>query len=484
MAVAGGVLSRIDSFPYRHRLAEVMTRPVVLVPPSATLAEAAARMDRERISSVVVEGAPGRAAGIVTERDVLRLVAREGAAALDRPLAAVMSSPVETLPQDVFVYRAIARLDRLGIRHLVVTGPDGQVAGMITARGLLRQRAGRGLALGDQVLTAPDTEALATVHAALPALARGLLAEDVPPTTVAGLLAEVQRDTIARAAELALAEAGPAPARWCLVALGSAARGETLLATDQDHALIHAGASADTPWFLAFGRAVADRLEAAGLPRCRTGTLASEPDWCRTEAGWAEAIGGVAAWDAIADLRPVAGDATLADVLRSGCLGRAATAPAILATLAGTLDGYEPPIGWFGGFRLQYGRLDLKATALAPIVTAARILALRHGIAATGTAARLDALADGGHLTPADARRLRAAHRLALGLVLNQQLVDTAEGRVPSTRVDVLRLDPRIIRQLRAALRGIAPVATVVRRALAADRPSGAGALAIPGRLR
>jgi CBS domain-containing protein len=47
-------------------------------------------MDRDRISSIVVEGAPGRAAGIVTERDVLRLVAREGAVALDRPLSAVI----------------------------------------------------------------------------------------------------------------------------------------------------------------------------------------------------------------------------------------------------------------------------------------------------------------------------------------------------------------------------------------------------------
>ncbi|MFN8925563.1 MAG: CBS domain-containing protein, partial [Rhodospirillales bacterium] len=212
------VLARIDSFPYRHRLSEVMTRPVVMMPPSATLAEAAGRMDRERISSVVVEGAPGRAAGIVTERDVLRLVAREGAAALDRPLAAVMSSPVEALPGDVFGYRAIARLDRRGVRHLVVTEADGRVAGMITARGLLRQRAGRALALGDQVLTAPDAEALGAARAGLPQLARGLLAEDVPPTTVSGLLAEVLRDMIRRATDLALADAGPAPAPWCLLA--------------------------------------------------------------------------------------------------------------------------------------------------------------------------------------------------------------------------------------------------------------------------
>jgi CBS domain-containing protein len=476
-----GTLARIDSFPYRHRLSDIMTRPVTLLSPSATLAEAAARMDRDRISSVVVEGAPGMAAGIVTERDVLRLVARAGAGALDRPLAAVMSSPVETLPPDVFVYRAIARMDRLGIRHLVVAEADGTVVGMITARGLLRQRAGRALALGDQIVTAPDAEALGAARAALPALARGLLAEDVPPATVAGLLSEVLRDMIRRSADLALAGlalagAGPPPAPWCLLALGSAGRGETLLGPDQDHAIVHAGTPDDTHWFRTFGRAIADRLHAAGVPLCKGGVMASEAAWCHDAEGWDAVVG---AWvraarpqdllsvDVFFDFRPVAGDPALADALRARALEQARGSIGFLKNLAAELDGYAPPLGWFGGFRLQNGRLDLKATALFPIVAAARVLALRHGIAATGTAARLDALAAGGHLPPADGRRLRAAHRLALGLVLNQQLVDAGEGRVPSSRVDVRALDPRLARQLRAALRGLAPVATMVRDGLA-----------------
>ncbi|HEY0835863.1 MAG TPA: CBS domain-containing protein, partial [Azospirillum sp.] len=64
-------LTRLDSFPYQHRLAEVMTRPALCVPGTLTLGEAARRMDARGISSLLVEGdGPGRAAGIVTERDV------------------------------------------------------------------------------------------------------------------------------------------------------------------------------------------------------------------------------------------------------------------------------------------------------------------------------------------------------------------------------------------------------------------------------
>jgi signal-transduction protein with cAMP-binding, CBS, and nucleotidyltransferase domain len=470
------VLTRIDSFPFRHRLSEVMTRPVAMMPPSATLAEAAVRMDRDRISSVVVEGAAARAAGIVTERDVLRLVAREGAGALDRPLAALMSSPVETLPQDVFVYRAIARMDRLNVRHLVVADDDGRAVGMITARGLLRQRAAQGLALADQIQTAPDAEALGAVRASLPSLARGLLAEDVPPVTVAALVAEILRDMMARAAELALAETGPAPARWCLVAVGPAARGEALLSCDQGHALVHGGTAADTPWFLGLGRGIAVRLEAAGVVPARNGVMASDVGWCRDVAAWSEAIdhwtGAPAAADGVpldplVDLQPVAGDLPLVQPLARRLAEGVRGSSAALRVLASPLDGYAPPIGWFGGFQLQHGRLDLDAAAMQPIAVAARVLAMRHGVAARGTASRLDALAAAGQLAAADARRLRAAHRLALGLVLNQQLIDAGEGRVPSSRVDVLGLDPRLTRQLKAALRGLAPLAGMVRAAVA-----------------
>ena len=62
-------LRRIDSFPYRHRLRDVMTSPAVLLPPETPLSRAAEEMHLRRISSVLVsEDGDGRAAGIVTER--------------------------------------------------------------------------------------------------------------------------------------------------------------------------------------------------------------------------------------------------------------------------------------------------------------------------------------------------------------------------------------------------------------------------------
>jgi signal-transduction protein with cAMP-binding, CBS, and nucleotidyltransferase domain len=471
----GGALARIDSFPYRHRLSELMSGPPVCLPPTASLADAARRMDRDRISSVLVADADGRPAGIVTERDVLRLVAREGGDALARPLAAVMSSPVECLPPDAFVYRAIARMDRLSVRHLAVGSPGEPAVGVITARGLLRQRARKGLALGDQILAAPDAAALGAARALLPELARGLLAEEVSPATVAAVLSDALRHMTARAAELAEAELGPAPAPWCLLVLGSAGREESLLAPDQDNAIVHEGGPAEEPWFERFGARVSEILDAAGVPFCKGGVMASRPQWRRSAEGWRAQVDrwvgaphgeNLLAVDIFFDFRPAAGDARLAEELRAHALGRARGSIGFLKNLAAELDAWQPPIGWWGGIRTRHGAVDLKMGALFPAVAAARILSLRHGIAATGTAARYDALVAGGRMPPGDAEDLKALHRIASGLILNQQLGDVARGRVPSTRVEVRGLDPRVRNGLRRALAACRNVAAAVRDAL------------------
>ena len=274
-------LRRIDSFPYRHRLRDVMTSPAVLLPPTTPLSRAAEEMHLRRISSVLVAGdRDGRAAGIVTERDVLTAVAAGGGGALERPIADIMTAPVHRLDPDAMVYRAIGRMDRLGIRHLVVADGNGSALGVVTARALLRQRAGTALALGDEVSVAGDAAALGRVRAGLAGLAAGLLAEQVPPNDIAAVISDVMCGLTARATALAESEmSGPAPAPYCMMILGSGGRGESLLAPDQDNALIHAGSEADDPWYAELAEHMTGILNEAGVPYCNGGVMASRRLW-------------------------------------------------------------------------------------------------------------------------------------------------------------------------------------------------------------
>lgn len=473
-------LERIDAYPYRHRLAEVMTTPPVVLPPEATLAEAVRRMDAERVSSVIVaQAVPGESGvvpiGIVTERDVLQAVAHDGSEALALALESIMTSPVASLPPDAFVYRAIGRMTRLGVRHLAVVDAKNRLCGVVTTRTLLKQRATLSVALGDAVSVASDAAALGEVVRQLPPLAKSLLEEEMGAREIAAVISGVIRDVSARAADLATAtmtgEAwGPPPLPYTYLVLGSAGRGESLLAPDQDNALIYAdpadaaeGEAAER-WFAELGRRAAAMLDVAGVPYCKGLVMASEPRWRQSVTGWQAQIDHWVASasgesllnvDIFYDFVAVTGDAALAAGLRADATDAAGGNLPFLRFLALHLEDLRPPFGLFGQLRTEAGRIDLKKYALLPLVTGARVVALKRHVNATGTMARLEAAHEAGLVGDRDLTMISAAHETVLGSVLRQQIADIEAGKPPGSWVDYGALDRDARAEIRHALRAI-----------------------------
>lgn len=477
-----GGAQRLDSFPYRHRVRAVMGTPPHFTPPDTTVRAAAQRMRALGIGSLLVEDArPGFAQGIVTERDVLQVVADEGAAALALPVARVMSTPVATVPENALLYVAIGRMERQGIRHLAAVDPSGRAVGVVSARALLRLRANRALALGDAIASAPDAAALHAVQRALPALAGALLEDEVSAPKIAGVIAAVLRDTTQRAAELAEMELakdgwGAPPAPYAVLVLGSGGRGESLLAADQDNAIVHAGAADDDRWYAELGRRVSDTLDRAGIPYCKGGVMASRPEWRHSLDGWRTQV---ARWidrpegksllnvDIFYDFRRAHGDPELADALRQSAATMAASAPHFLRLLAKEAEEAGSALTMLGRFRAENGRIDLKKGGLFPIVAFARVAALRHGILESATADRLIAAAKAGALQAEEANRLREAQATLLHFVLAQQLADIANGTAPSTRVELQRLTRRDRALLKDTLKSLESIPLLLQDVLA-----------------
>lgn len=478
-------IERIDSFPYRHRVSELMTSPVVTVAATTTLGEAAQQMDASNISSLLVLDGQ-RLAGILTERDVLRTVGRQQGEALAIPVAEIMAAKVLTVPADAFLHVAIARMERHRIRHLPVVDRAGQAVGMLTARTLLKQRTSSALVVGDEIDTAKAPEQLAGFMARMPKLVSALLAEGVEARQVAAVISGVMRDLTARAAALAAAEVaavrGPAPAPYAVLILGSAGRGESLLTPDQDNAIVHAGPANADSWYAALGTRMSAILDSAGIPFCKGKVMASEPAWRHDRAGW---LGTVSGWigqaqgesllnvDIFFDAVAVAGDGGRGDALAEGLLQDAvqlaAVAPLFLRMLAQELARKRPPLGLLGGIRTQGGRADLKLNGLLPVVAAARVLALALGERATDTPTRLHEARAAGLIGEADAAALDEAHKVLMREILAQQIDDIAVGRAPGTRVDPRRLPARRRDELAGALRAAAPAQEIVNTALSGE---------------
>ena len=472
-------LERLDSFPYRHRVTDLMAAPVVALNGEDDVGTAARLMNDRRISSVLVLDGDRRPAGILTERDVLRLAAT-GRSPSAMTVLSAMSAPVRTIEADALVYRALARMARLGVRHLPVVDGEGRAIGMLTSGALLKQRATLALTLGDEIATAQHAGTLRAAHDKLPGLARALRDEKATPAEVSAVVSGVTRDLTARAGELALAEMmaagrGGPPGRWCLLVLGSAGRGESMLVPDQDNALILDGADGDDPWFAAFADRLNRLLDEAGVPFCKGGVMARNTAWRRSLDAWRDQVD---AWiarpqpeallnaDIFFDFVPVLGDAALAGSLRAHIAAAMAAAPTFLAVLAAVAEPASSAFDLLGRMRLRDGRIDLKLHGIFPIVAGARAIGLAWGATVTSSDGRLADAATRGAIPHDAAQGLAEKRAVLVEAILDQQLEDIAAGRAPDNRVDPGRLARAANGRLREALKAVAGMPELVRSAV------------------
>ena len=472
-----GLLAGGGAFAYRHRVGDVMSKSPVVLADTETLEQAMKAMVEHNISSVLVaaDAAPGQpieAYGILTERDVLRRLAASGPEVLQQPSGDLASRPLHSIRANAFVYRAISRLSRLGVRHLAVRSDSGLLQGVVTTRGLLRTQGGPAIALDDAIQVADSAKALATAWSALPTVAAALVHEGIDARLVCRVVSEEIRAMTRQAAilaerEMAQAGLGKPPASYALLVLGSGGRGESLLAPDQDNAIVFEAAdggegSETDRWFADLGARLSDILDRSGIPLCKGGVMARNPQWRGSMQTWHDRIGD---WigksrpedllnvDIFFDMIPVHGDIALGERLFEHAYAAGTHSPAFAKLLGDGLNAGDP-FTMLGRLRLEDGRIDLKAHGLFPIVKLARSLAIRRGLALRSTSERLQALAQAGS-GRADLEAFDEDHAVLLAALLSQQAVDVEEGLTPGNRLDPRTLSKSRLERLNQALRHV-----------------------------
>lgn len=479
-------LRRYDTYAFRRRNRDIMRTPVVFVSPDISVADAIARAGRDKISSLYVADAPAADdhikaadAGIATERDMLRAIDRHGADALKLPVGQIAARPLITVPAEAFLYRAIGRMSRHKVRHLGVVDESGHVVGALSARDLLRLRAGEAVSLGDEIDDAQDAQGLAVAWAKLPHVAESLLEEGLSGREIAEVISRELGALSRQAAVLAErimrdAGQGAPPVPYALIVLGSAGRGESLLAMDQDNAVIFEQGEPDGPedrWFSVFGGHVADILHSAGVPYCKGGVMAKNAAWRGSVATWLSRVehwisrsspADLLSVDIFFDLRAVHGDGNLALKVRQAAFA-AADGQAAFAKLLVDAVRIPSSLGMFGGIRTTAGRIDLKASGLFGVVAAARAMAIRYHVMDRSTSGRLAGVKALVHASERDLDALVDAHAAFLDLIAAQQVEDAANGLPPSNSVAVKRLSARANDRLRAALQAVAHIDDLAR---------------------
>ena len=112
---------------------------IVTIEPNADLAAAAKLLATHRIGVVVICGAGGRLSGILSERDIVRAVAEQGAGALTLPVAQVMTRTVATCHEDDTVAYLMERMTAGKFRHMPVLR-EGKLIGLVSIGDVVKQR--------------------------------------------------------------------------------------------------------------------------------------------------------------------------------------------------------------------------------------------------------------------------------------------------------------------------------------------------------
>jgi len=445
-------------------------RPAAFCDPGDSLREAAARLGHGREAAALLVRLREGELAMVTDAEVREWVAGGG----DRgdgeaPVSAIARTPVATVPVGQLAVEATVDMLAAGVEHMAVLDGE-QVCGVLSAADLLGLDARSPIALRHTILGAADEDVLARAATHLPQLFRLLVDAGVPPRDV-GRVLSLQHDALtARLIDFSLSNNGPAPVAWAWLDLGSAARREFTLASDQDNALAY-----ETPavgeedavdaYFARLGREVN-----AGLARCGFGVdnndvLAgnrlwrmSKPDWLRTfdECLRVPDESHLIRASVAFDFRPCAGGlaitATLSERIRA-----ARDHPSFMRLMARTATGYPVAIGFRGSIAVERrgesaGRLDLKRGAIIPLVNLVRFHALANGVTISPTLDRIEAVASAGGIERGVADALREAFDVITRVRFEHHAGLIAAGLAPDNLIDPGALAPIVRGDLREAL--------------------------------
>lgn len=428
-------------------LERVIFRKPVVCEPHTTIGEAAARMDAENISSVIIVDERFKPVGIFTHKDLRKVFMSGGKSS---PVSDFMSSPVKTISSRATIFEAFAKLTEMGFDHLVVLkGED--LLGVITRKDIQihLEPSFSIFSLYRKVLRAQSIEVLRTICDSIRISVAKIAMAGPDFFDLTKMISSVHDAIVNKVIEIALAKCQP-DREFVWINMGSAGRKEEIISTDQDNAIIFRKSRPS-----AFAQEVCESLAAIGIPKCPGYYMASNDMWNQGVPVWRDYFN---VWftnpvptyvrylTVFTDMRPVYGDASLySEVIES--LAHNVTQDAIVALASDAID-IEMPVGIFGLSGLPKG-LDIKMYGIYPIVNGVRALTLHGGsFELTNTQERLERLSQAGTINGTMCHDLLEAYgflqdlrlRHHAGSVLGGYRMDNLINTKKLTKLDLLIL--------------------------------------------
>jgi len=447
-------------------------RPAVTLGSAARAREAAQRMSDEGVSSLLIVDTNPEVpelpllSGILTDRDLRTRLLAPGLS-YDTPVADIMTTGVVSIAHNQLVFEAMLAMLRHNVHHLPVL-KNQRLLGIVALSDIIRYESRNSLFVVGSIFRAQSVDELAARVPDVRACFVRMLGEDASSHMVGSAMAAIGRSFKQRLLELAEARLGAPPVPYCFLALGSMARQEQLIVTDQDNALVLDNGfdpARHDAYFAALAAFVSDGLARCGYSYCSGGVMASTARWRqplkvweRTFADWIERPTPESLLNAgiFFDLDGVWGRVEWATRLRELIALKAKGNSRFLACMARNALLRTPPLGFFKDFVVESdGRhtraINIKRRGTAPLADLVRVHALAIGSQALNSFDRLRDIIDAAILPLGRGQDLYDALEFISMVRARHQAEDLAVGVEPDNSIDPEKLSEFERKSLRDA---------------------------------
>ncbi|MCX8176101.1 MAG: DUF294 nucleotidyltransferase-like domain-containing protein [Candidatus Bathyarchaeota archaeon] len=437
-----------ERYPVINRVGDIITRDVVVCSFNTTIQDAVNIMYREKVGSIVVVDEEKRPVGIITARDLRKIIAEK--IDISQPISKVMSSPVVYIDEDRALYEAYLLQISKSLNHLVVVDAANKVKGVVTSKDLMVaiEPTYSLSILSKRIVKADKLEELRKIHKQALNAINSLLNRGVGFVEMAELFTVINDMFTRRVLEIMekrlMSKGSWKPVRYVWVVAGSSGRREQILRTDQDNAIIYDENVDEKGEKLLeeLANLTNKGLVELGIPECKANYMASNPQWRKSLGEWKKYFDSWISFPdgdnlirlaLFLDLRPVYGDESLTQALKTYVLDRINMNCA--RSLAKVSVSIVSPISFFGGIKYDEKGLDIKLFGLFPIVTGVKSLIVEAKSPVTNTLERIDFLVNKGVLTKKERDELKEAYMFLSTLRLKHQLTQTLKGEEPDNYI-------------------------------------------------
>jgi CBS domain-containing protein len=341
---------------------------------------------------------------------------------------------------------------RNNLQHLPVLHRR-RLVGVLHISDIIRHQTHTSLYLVERIFTQGSAQALARLLPDVRESFVRMVEEGANSQMIGSALSTIGRSFTRRLLELAEAELGPPPVPYCFMALGSMARNEQSIVTDQDNALVlddRFDPERHDAYFAALGKIVSDGLAACGYTCCTGEIMATNQKWRQPLRAWKQYFSD---WmdnptperllhsSIFFDLDSVQGEEAFVVQLQDLVAQKAPASPLFLAAMARNASNRTPPLGFFRNFVMekdgkQNNTINVKRRGTAPMVDLIRVHALASGSTAQNSFDRLNDIEKAELLPSGVGERIRYALEFISMVRIRHQAVSLKRDQAPTNSIE------------------------------------------------